>query len=58
MTQRKIDKLQRLLKSRTHRDGTPKKGYEQNVASIQAQIEQINALYERRAAERDNDSGE
>jgi hypothetical protein len=46
MTKRKIDKLQRLLKSRTNKDGTPKKGYEQNVATIQAHIAQINEVRE------------
>lgn len=40
-SERRIDKLQRLLKSRTKADGTPRPGFEQNVATIRAQIEQL-----------------
>lgn len=39
--ERRIDKLQRLLKARTKADGTPRPGYEQNVATIQAEIETL-----------------
>lgn len=39
-------KLTARLKSRTDRDGKPRKGYEQNVAVIRAELE---ILRERRA---------
>lgn len=39
--ERRLEKLQRMLKARTRHDGTPKPGFSSNVASIRAQIEQL-----------------
>jgi hypothetical protein len=39
--ERRIDKLQQKLKARTKHDGSPRPGYEQNVAAIRAEIETI-----------------
>lgn len=39
--ERRIEKLQRLLKARTRHDGTARPGFEQNVASIRAEIETL-----------------
>lgn len=40
-TERRIDKLAQRLKARTQRDGTPLRGYEQNVAAIKAELAQL-----------------
>lgn len=37
----RIDKLTQRLKARTKRDGKPLPGYEQNVAAIRAELEQL-----------------
>ncbi len=37
----RIDRLAERLKARTQRDGKPKPGYEQNVAAIRAELEQL-----------------
>lgn len=37
----RIDKLEQRLKARTKRDGKPLPGYEQNVAAIRAELEQL-----------------
>lgn len=39
--ERRIEKLAARLKARTRHDGTPLPGFEQNVASIRAELEQI-----------------
>jgi hypothetical protein len=39
--ERRIDVLQRKLKSRTKHDGTPLPGFAQNVAMIRAEIAQL-----------------
>lgn len=33
-----LDKIQRLLKARTRADGKARSGYEQNVATLRAQL--------------------
>lgn len=38
---KRIDKLEARLKARTKRDGKPLPGYEQNVAAIRAELEQL-----------------
>lgn len=38
---RRVDVLMAKLKARTKPDGTPKTGFEQNVAVIRAELEQI-----------------
>lgn len=39
--QERQQRLMDRLKSRTHRDGSPRNGYEQNVATIRAELEII-----------------
>lgn len=39
--ERKIEKLQRLIKARTRHDGTARPGFESNVASLRSQLEQL-----------------
>lgn len=39
--ERRMDKLASRLKARTRHDGTPLPGFEQNVATIRAELEQI-----------------
>jgi hypothetical protein len=38
---RRVDKLQARLRARTRRDGKPLPGYEQSVAAIRAELEQL-----------------
>lgn len=45
--ERRIDILARRMKARTRHDGTALPGYEQNVASIRAEIESLAAAEER-----------
>lgn len=49
----RIDKLAKRLKARTQRDGKPLPGYEQNVAQIRAELEQLSL----RADYGDEDNG-
>lgn len=44
--ERRVDRLSRLLKARTRHDGTPRVGYEQNVAHLRAEIELLTAREE------------
>lgn len=39
--ERRVDVLAKRLKNRTQKDGTPLPGYEQNVASIKAELAQL-----------------
>jgi hypothetical protein len=39
--QRRIDQLAHRLKARTKADGTARPGFEQNVAALRAEIEQL-----------------
>lgn len=45
--ERRVDILAKRLKSRTRHDGTPLPGYEQNVATIRAELETLSAAEER-----------
>lgn len=44
--ERRVDRLARLLKSRTKSDGTPLPGYKQNVAQLRAEIETLTSTEE------------
>lgn len=44
--ERRMEKLAARLKARTQRDGTPLKGYEQNVAAIKAELAQLSVRIE------------
>lgn len=39
--ERRMDILAQRLKARTKHDGTPRPGFEQNVAQIRAEMEQL-----------------
>lgn len=39
--ERRINRLQQRIRSRTRSDGTPLPGFKQNVAQIRAEIEQL-----------------
>lgn len=57
--ERRMDKLASRLKARTRQDGTPLPGFEQNVASIRAEMEQISERVARiEAAKRTIEDGE
>lgn len=53
--ERKMDDLQKKMRARCKSDGTPRPGYEQNVARIKAEMELISGRIEiARAAEKHN----
>jgi hypothetical protein len=41
--ERRVDLLAKRLKLRTRKDGTPLPGFEQNVASIKAELAELSA---------------
>lgn len=43
--ERRIQKLQERLKARTKHDGTPRPGFEQNVAAIRSELEMMSERY-------------
>jgi predicted Zn-dependent protease len=43
--ERRIEKLRQRLKARTKHDGTPRPGFEQNVATIRAELEAMSERY-------------
>lgn len=46
--ERRVAKIQRMLKARTKHDGTPRAGYEQNVASLEAELQTLSIAQERK----------
>jgi hypothetical protein len=54
---RRLERLEQKLRSRTRRDGTPMQGFEQNVAAIRAELEQINERAAVAAAMKEEISG-
>lgn len=49
--ERRMDKLQQRLKGRCRADGTPRPGYEQNVAQIRAELEQLSVRADNEGAQ-------
>lgn len=45
--ERRVDILNKRLRSRTRADGSPLPGYKQNVASIRAELESLSDAEER-----------
>lgn len=56
--ERRVEKLQSRLKGRTRHDGTPLPGFEQNVASIRAELEEISERVSRVIAQKEATDGE
>jgi hypothetical protein len=56
--ERRMEKLQQRLKARTRHDGKARPGFEQNVATIRAEMEMLSTRAAMIADSEETDSGE